>query len=97
VKNTAQNPTTPRKPSPAPHVPEPYFIVGGKERSGWRNARAAAKREPVAYVILGDQTTFGAFASEDREEVVVITCKALRTPRSGPRYQTELRLARAGQ
>jgi len=79
------------KPSPAPHVPEPYFVVGGKERSGWRNARAAAKREPVAYVILGDQTAFGAFASDDAEGPV-ITCKALHTPRSGPRYQTELRL-----
>jgi len=87
-----QNPTTPRKPFRAPHSPEPYFVIGGKERSGWRNARAAAKREPVVYVILGDQTAFGAFASDDAEGPT-LTCKALYTPRSGPRYQTELRLA----
>ena len=89
-KSTAPQPA-PRRTAPPIHAPEPYFIIGGKERSGYRNARAAAKREPVSYVILGDQTAFGALAEGESATVV---CPALRTPRSGPRYQTELRLAR---
>jgi len=75
------------------HDPEPYFVIGGKERSGWRNAFAAARAAHP-----------GAELTQDRDRSAVLVRErggsgwlwhhGSWTLESGPRCQTRLRLGR---
>lgn len=80
---------SPRVEVSGPQEPEPYFVVGGRERSGWRNALAAARKAHPDWIVAQD-------LRNNRIEVWGLSGVAgyylgQTPPSRGPRYQTRTR------